>query len=197
MQVTEVGGSGVGGGGDVDSEYTLTEALDDLCCRFLLNLPLSEFESFERLFFAIESAHWFYDDFFRASNKKLPALSLKDFAVKLFAHTPLLQPYKEQVDKLFEAFRNYKQEVPKCGAAMLNSTMDRVLLVHGWGGKGRWSFPKGKLGKDETEVNQSEALTLSQSRGQQVQNPNRSFSKPMETPSRFSILVYHPFPSLA
>mmetsp|Transcript_671 Transcript_671/g.2243 ORF Transcript_671/g.2243 Transcript_671/m.2243 type:complete len:403 (+) Transcript_671:51-1259(+) len=140
------------GGDDSLSASTLQEVLDDLCCRFLLNLPASEFESFDRLFFAIESAHWFYEDFFRAKNKGLPVLSLKDFAAALFAHTPLLQPYKGQVNNLFEQFRQYRQEVPKCGAALLNPNMTRVLLVLGWGSKGRWSFPKGKLGKDETEL---------------------------------------------
>eukprot|EP00188_Purpureofilum_apyrenoidigerum_P001498 Plantae.Rhodophyta-Purpureofilum_apyrenoidigerum.ctg18283.p1 GENE.Plantae.Rhodophyta-Purpureofilum_apyrenoidigerum.ctg18283~~Plantae.Rhodophyta-Purpureofilum_apyrenoidigerum.ctg18283.p1 ORF type:complete len:396 (+),score=77.15 Plantae.Rhodophyta-Purpureofilum_apyrenoidigerum.ctg18283:400-1587(+) len=131
---------------------TLHEVLDDLCCRFLLNLPASEFESFDRLFFAIESAHWFYDDFFRVKNRGLPALSLKEFAAAMFAHTPLLQPYQSEVHNLFEQFKQYRQEVPKCGAALLNSSMTRVLLVHGWGSKGRWSFPKGKLGKDETQL---------------------------------------------
>ena len=34
----------------------LAAVLDDLCFRFLNNLPASEYESFERLFFAVENA---------------------------------------------------------------------------------------------------------------------------------------------
>ncbi|KAJ8904659.1 hypothetical protein NDN08_001177 [Rhodosorus marinus] len=146
---------GIGDGAEEGRAPILEEVLDDLCCRFLLNLPKSEFSSFERLFFAIESAHWFYDDFFRENHPNLPKFSLKDFAFALFAHTPLLQPYRDSVDQLFKDFRTYKQGVPKCGAAMLNKGMDRVVLVLGWGSKGRWGFPKGKLGNDETELEAS------------------------------------------
>eukprot|EP00171_Calliarthron_tuberculosum_P015346 IDg15346t1 len=70
-----------------NSHPSLDEVLDDLCTRFLVNLPDEEFKSFERLFFAVESAHWFYDDFFRERDPRLPRLQLKAFAQKLFDHT--------------------------------------------------------------------------------------------------------------
>ncbi|PXF46926.1 mRNA decapping complex subunit 2 [Gracilariopsis chorda] len=130
----------------------LLEVLDDLCMRFLVNLPAVEYESFERLFFAIESAHWFYDDFYRDNNPSLPRLPLKHFAARLFDHTSLLKRYRNDVDKLVAQFQSYKQEVPTCGAALLNPHMDKVLLVRGWGPTARWGFPKGKLAKDETEL---------------------------------------------
>ncbi|CAN8070016.1 unnamed protein product [Agarophyton chilense] len=130
----------------------LLEVLDDLCMRFLVNLPAVEYESFERLFFAIESAHWFYDDFYRDDNPSLPRLPLKHFAARLFDHTSLLKQYRNDVDRLFAQFQSYKQEVPTCGAALLNPRMDKVLLVRGWGPTARWGFPKGKLAKDETEL---------------------------------------------
>lgn len=120
--------------------------------RFLVNLPAEEFESFERLFFAVESAHWFYDDFYRERHPSLPRLQLKSFAAKFFDHTALLQEYAEDVDKLTKQFMSYKQEVPTCGAALLNSAMDKVVLVRGWGSGARWGFPKGKLAKNETEL---------------------------------------------
>ncbi|KAI0564554.1 NUDIX hydrolase [Gracilaria domingensis] len=130
----------------------LLEVLDDLCMRFLVNLPAVEYESFERLFFAIESAHWFYDDFYRDNNPSLPRLPLKHFAARLFDHTSLLKQYRNDVDRLVSQFQSYKQEVPTCGAALLNPRMDKVLLVRGWGPAARWGFPKGKLAKDETEL---------------------------------------------
>lgn len=130
----------------------LNIVLDDLCMRFLVNLPDVEYESFERLFFAIESAHWFYDDFFRAKDPSLPRLPLKHFAAKIFGHTALLHAHKHDVDRLIAQFQAYKQEVPTCGAALLNSEMDKVVLVRAWGGNARWGFPKGKLSKDETEL---------------------------------------------
>lgn len=134
------------------STQRLNEVLDDLCMRFLVNLPAVEYESFERLFFAIESAHWFYDDFYRETDKSLPRLQLKQFASKLFKHTALLQHYHDDVDRLTAQFQSYKQEVPTCGAALLNPAMDKVVVVRAWGQNARWGFPRGKLSKDETEL---------------------------------------------
>lgn len=130
----------------------LSNVLDDLCMRFLVNLPAVEYESFERLFFAIESAHWFYDDFYREKDSSLPRLPLKAFAAKLFAHTALLRHHGDDVDRLTAQFQSYKQEVPTCGAALINRGMDKVVLVRAWGQNARWGFPKGKLSKDETEL---------------------------------------------
>jgi 8-oxo-dGTP pyrophosphatase MutT (NUDIX family) len=130
----------------------LPDVLDDLCMRFVNNLPDSEYESFDRLFFAIESAHWFYEDFYRDHNSSLPRLQLKEFAARLFEHSPVLRPHLEYVDALTSQFKSYKQGVPTCGAALLTPDMSRVLLVQGWGKGAKWGFPKGKIGKDETEL---------------------------------------------
>lgn len=136
----------------VANSAELQEVLDDLCMRFLLNLPVEEYESFERLFFAIEAAHWFYDDFYRERTPSLPRLPLKQFAAKIFHHTALLHQYHDQVEKLTAQFQSYKQIVMTCGAALLNPSMDKVVLVRGWGNAARWGFPKGKLAKNETEL---------------------------------------------
>lgn len=58
---------------------SLEEVLDDLCSRFIINLPNEELESFDRLCFQIEAAHWFYLDFFREEMPKLPVFNLKEF----------------------------------------------------------------------------------------------------------------------
>jgi mRNA-decapping enzyme subunit 2 len=130
----------------------LSDALDELCMRFLNNLPASEYEEFERLFFAVEAAHWFYDDFHREENPRLPRLPLNAFAHKIFSHSPLLQPYVAEVDALTARFRTYKHGVPTFGAAMLVPDCTKVLLVQAWGKNAKWGFPKGKIAKDETEL---------------------------------------------
>ncbi|XP_050946950.1 mRNA-decapping enzyme subunit 2-like isoform X3 [Cucumis melo] len=38
------------------------ELLDDLCSRFVLNVPKEDLQSFERILFLVEYAHWFYED---------------------------------------------------------------------------------------------------------------------------------------
>lgn len=43
---------------------------DKVEIRFLLNIPEEELQSVDRLFFQIEQAHWFYEDFF-ADNIKV------------------------------------------------------------------------------------------------------------------------------
>jgi hypothetical protein len=58
---------------------SLEEVLDDLCARFIINLPNEELESFDRLCFQIEAAHWFYLDFFREEFPSLPVFNLKEF----------------------------------------------------------------------------------------------------------------------
>ena len=50
--------------------------------RFLLNLPEEEVASHSRLGFQIEQAYWFYDDFYRVENRKLPKLSLRQFGLE-------------------------------------------------------------------------------------------------------------------
>lgn len=131
---------------------TLEEALDDLCMRFVNNMPSSEYESFSRLLFTLESAHWFYSDFLREQNPKLPGLNFRQFVDKIFEHSPFLRPFVSEVDALVAEFKRYKQEVPTYGAAMISPDLTKVLLVRGWGNNGKWGFPKGKIAKGETEL---------------------------------------------
>jgi hypothetical protein len=42
---------------------TLDEALEDVETRFLYNLPEAELGTVDRLFFQIEQAWWYYEDF--------------------------------------------------------------------------------------------------------------------------------------
>lgn len=52
----------------------------------------------------------------------------------------------------FEQFLKYKNRVPVRGAIMLTDKMDEVLLVKGWKKSGTWSFPRGKINKDESDI---------------------------------------------
>lgn len=46
----------------------------------------------------------------------------------------------------------YKTRVPVRGAIILNLTMDKCLLVKGWKKGASWSFPRGKINKDEDDL---------------------------------------------
>eukprot|EP00126_Sphaerothecum_destruens_P012961 Sdes_comp22174_c0_seq1m20686 len=111
---------------------SLEEIYDDLCSRFLINIPGEELTKFERIFFQIEQAHWFYLDFYREKDLNLPKLSMKEFSFEIFRHCPFLQPYVQDFSSLFNEFLHYKYRVPVCGAIILNVNLDKCILVKGY-----------------------------------------------------------------
>lgn len=127
--------------------------LDDLCVRFIINLPQDDLSSVERICFAVEEAQWYYEDFIRPLDPSLPSMSLRTFCIRIFAHCPLLSSFS-QGDHMqaFEQFLQYKLRIPVRGAIMLNEAMDSVLLVKGWKKGANWSFPRGKINKDEDDL---------------------------------------------
>ena len=52
----------------------------------------------------------------------------------------------------FEEFLMYKNRIPVRGAIMLNHAMDSAVLVKGWKKQAAWSFPRGKISKDEDDL---------------------------------------------
>ncbi|KNE62536.1 hypothetical protein AMAG_07747 [Allomyces macrogynus ATCC 38327] len=162
------------------SNLSLSEVLDDLGSRFIINVPDEELASIERICFQIEQAHWYYEDFVREENPRLPSFSLKSFCQQytycprpalawlscsastgltnpafaespLFKHCPLLHEWAEVHEKAFDDFMKYKFRVPVCGAIVINEDLDQVLLVKGWNSR-NWTFPRGKINKGEKEL---------------------------------------------
>lgn len=135
--------------------FTLQEALEDLASRFILNVPDEEVASTDRIYFQIEQAHWFYEDFFRPMFAYLPGFSLQRFAELLLKQIPILQQEwsSQQLQALHKRFMAYKSSVPVCGAILLNEALDKVLLVKGWAKRASWTFPKGKINQEESDLN--------------------------------------------
>ncbi|KAL0735960.1 hypothetical protein Bca4012_012170 [Brassica carinata] len=126
------------------------ELLDDLCSRFVLNVPEEDQQSFERILFLVEYAYWYYEDNAVENDPTLKSLSLKEFTSLLFNSCDVLRPYVSNVDDIFKDFTSYKCRVPVTGAIILDETYERCLLVKGWKGSS-WSFPRGKKSKDEED----------------------------------------------
>ncbi|MED6120806.1 mRNA-decapping enzyme subunit 2 [Stylosanthes scabra] len=126
------------------------ELLDDLCSRFVLNVPKEDLQSFERILFLVEYAHWFYEDNSVENNPSLKSLNLKEFTSLMFNSCDVLKPYVAHIDDIFKDFTSYKVRVPVTGAIILDETFERCLLVKGWKGSS-WSFPRGKKSKDEED----------------------------------------------
>jgi mRNA-decapping enzyme subunit 2 len=107
----------------------------------------------ERICFQVEEAQWFYEDFVRPLDPALPSLSLKAFAMRIFQHCPLMSEWSHYHHMTaFSEFLAYKTRVPVRGAIMLNESMDEVVLVKGWKKGANWSFPRGKINKDEKDI---------------------------------------------
>lgn len=136
-----------------EKKMLLVNWLDDLCVRFIINLPKEELESVERVCFQVEEAQWFYEDFIRPLDPDLPSLNLKNFCLLIFAHCPMFSSYSTYHHaQAFSEFLAYKTRVPVRGAIMLNEKMDSVVLVKGWKKGANWSFPRGKINKDEPDL---------------------------------------------
>ncbi|PFH61806.1 hypothetical protein XA68_16234 [Ophiocordyceps unilateralis] len=135
------------------TQMLLEDWLDDLCVRFIINLPHEDLSSVARICFQVEEAQWFYEDFIRPLDPTLPSMSLRTFCLRIFQHCPLLASFSvENHTEAFEEFLQYKTRVPVRGAIMLNQAMDSVVLVKGWKKGASWSFPRGKINKDEDDL---------------------------------------------
>ena len=127
----------------------LDQALEDVEARFLYNLPESELHQVDRLFFQLEQAWWFYEDFMADVNPVLPHFGhLRTFSEKIFSHCPLLSQSQDKFVELFNNFSAYKSHIPVCGCIMLNPEMTKAVLVCTWKGKS-WGFPRGKINENE------------------------------------------------
>ncbi|KAF7548828.1 hypothetical protein G7046_g8537 [Stylonectria norvegica] len=136
-----------------ETQMQLEDWLDDLCVRFIINLPQEDLSSVARICFQVEEAQWFYEDFIRPLDPNLPSMSLRTFCLRIFQHCPLLASFSvENHTKAFEEFLEYKTRVPVRGAILLNEAMDSTVLVKGWKKGANWSFPRGKINKDEDDL---------------------------------------------
>lgn len=131
-------------------DESLERCLEDLLVRFVVNCPEEDLSSEERVLFQIEEAHWFYQDFLRTLNPLLPSMKMKQFTNKLIEQCPLIWKWGDPSEALAH-FGKYKSTIPVRGCALLNPSMDKMLLVKGIESPS-WGFPRGKISKGETDV---------------------------------------------
>eukprot|EP00891_Asterochloris_glomerata_P006067 jgi/Astpho2/6067/e_gw1.00084.177.1_t len=127
------------------------EVLEELCARFVLNAPEEDMQSWERLLFLVEQAHWYYEDFIREKDLTLRSYGLKEFTALMFKRVPGLELFAPMVGNIFAQFNAYKQTIPTMGAILLDPSMEKCLLVRGWSKAAGWGFPKGKISKEEAD----------------------------------------------
>ncbi|CAH0725097.1 unnamed protein product, partial [Brenthis ino] len=126
------------------------DILDDLCSRFIINLPPEDRGNLVRICFQIELAHWFYLDYYCTDESaRLNPCGIREFAAHIFQHVPQLREHIRNLDEVLDNWREYKQTVPTYGAILLDTDLTHVLLVQSYWTKASWGFPKGKVNEDE------------------------------------------------
>lgn len=134
------------------SKHTIpVDILDEISARFIVNLNEEERKNFVRICFQIEEAHWFYVDFYvnKHPERRLQSGTMNTFAEHIFRHVAFLQPHVDKLEDILTSWRNYKLSVPTYGAIILNTFLDKVLLVQAFWAKSSWGFPKGKINQEE------------------------------------------------
>jgi mRNA-decapping enzyme subunit 2 len=123
------------------------DALEDVHTRFLLNLPPRELETADRIFFQLEQAWWFYEDFLADSCDKLPHfLQFKPFAAQLFQYSPLLPSTK--FHEMWNEFAAYKRQISTYGCILLSQDYQKVVLCQLYKSE-TYTFPAGKVNQGE------------------------------------------------
>ncbi|PAA74417.1 hypothetical protein BOX15_Mlig025004g2, partial [Macrostomum lignano] len=123
--------------------------LDDLCSRFIVNLPSHYFTNAVKLFYEIEHAYWFYLDNLVAEHSLKP-MNMYRFSALVFQHCSKLASYTYTWQAHYDEWRKTKAETPTCGAALMNSDLDQVVLVKGF--TPGWMFPRGKINDREAKA---------------------------------------------
>lgn len=128
------------------------KALEDLIVRFIINVPPEDLATVERELFHFEEALWFYTDFIKIMNPHLPNLKFKTFASCVISMCPLIWKWQDvNPEEALQKFSRYKKSIPVRGAAIFNQNLNKILLVKGMESDS-WSFPRGKISKDEDDV---------------------------------------------
>lgn len=133
----------------------------NLLTRFILNLPASELNNWNRLFYHLEHMWWFYLDHMvesltpaqrlHFSNHQPSFLAFSLHALHTLEDDDQLSP--EILKKYHTEYEKYKRLTPVAGCALLriNSALSTVeILMVRPAGTSRWVFPKGKQNAGET-----------------------------------------------
>ncbi|CCC71137.1 hypothetical protein NCAS_0G02500 [Naumovozyma castellii] len=135
----------------LENVTSVDRVLEDLLVRFIINCPPEDLSSVERELFHFEEASWFYTDFIKLMNPTLPNLKIKSFATRIIKLCPLIWKWDIKADEAMQKFSKYKKSIPVRGAAIFNDKLNKILLVQGTESDS-WSFPRGKISKDEDDV---------------------------------------------
>eukprot|EP00759_Apiculatamorpha_spiralis_P057069 PhF_6_TR841/c0_g1_i1/m.1268/K12613/DCP2; mRNA-decapping enzyme subunit 2 len=122
--------------------------LTDLAVRYIVNVPVEDRASWERILPHTQEAFYYYLDVLRVKDSSLPKMQFPVFAIELLM---LCTKATEAEIRLgLQHFAEYCKSIVVCGTILFDTSKKYVLLVRARMGS-RWVFPKGKIGANETE----------------------------------------------
>ena len=135
-----------------DEYYTgfndlVENVLEELAAQFIHPLPPNIKEDPVMVCFFIEEAFWHFIKNYLCDDSYVKERTLNEFASQMFRHIDFLREHVDFVDSVIEEWQYYKSRIPTFGGILLNSTLDKVILVKS--AKGFWGFPKGKINEFE------------------------------------------------
>uniref|UniRef100_A0A1I8G8U5 Nudix hydrolase domain-containing protein n=1 Tax=Macrostomum lignano TaxID=282301 RepID=A0A1I8G8U5_9PLAT len=77
-------------------------------------------------------------------------MNMYRFSALVFQHCSKLASYTYTWQAHYDEWRKTKAETPTCGAALMNSDLDQVVLVKGF--TPGWMFPRGKINDREAKA---------------------------------------------
>jgi Dcp2, box A domain len=137
---------------DYDPSKVPAALIQEIICRRLVNLPLSE-KTQPRIMINITEAWWFYMDKYcppHIFDKEADKYE-KSFFRRVFEEWSYLKPDMQNIKSLNdECWKNYTSRIPRFGCIIFNKNLDKVLLCVFHKQKGEvkirnWIFPKGKV----------------------------------------------------
>ena len=135
-----------------ETKMNLQKAVNAVVARFILSWPEEIPLDSIRLFFQLEQAHWFYEDFYADKYENIPHFhSLRKFCEMIIRSSNVFtSKHRADFTKMYSAFTKYKAAVPAYGAILINSKKNKMLMAESWHNK-VWGFPKGKINEGEKE----------------------------------------------
>ncbi|EKE39124.1 hypothetical protein ENUP19_0173G0011 [Entamoeba nuttalli] len=125
--------------------FTLSDVMNDLCARFVINNPVNEYNDSIRFLFLLELAHWYYMDNWTKKLNYLPMITDFKFFVETFVREVKWKTFDlKNVDVEVDKWKTYKSRISVVGALLLNESLTHVIRVRAPSSL-HFSFPRGKM----------------------------------------------------
>lgn len=139
------------------------EHANELFVRFIMNASEESFSTPEDFCILLESAFYFYCDFLIHKRVVIFNDHKKEFMMLckgFFESIPQLAPLEKYSEQLFKLHKTHFSKTNATGCICYNKTLTHVLVVHHQIKPEEFSFPKGKMSKNESYIEAAVRETL-------------------------------------